>query len=137
MTYLIVSLASAYLVFRDYGEAELRLYRTDTDLIFLLGMLIFGCVALLPWTVLVVLSERNANRKKQWFVVAGMRTSAFVYVISATITFLQTQNGEYSPLVYLFVAGFFGIFALAIGALCGLAYWAIVGRHSGKWKTAQ
>lgn len=88
--------------------------------------------ALPGWLLSVFISERFAIKSKVYFCAVGVMAS-----LVAAMIFQLTDSAflgkSFKGLELMLASG-----AVVIGGLCGgLTYWAIAGKHSGTWKSAQ
>jgi hypothetical protein len=116
------------------GSPDFSLFGHD---IFWLLFKEMGAVAILTfplWFIGSIVSEMKAIRRKIWFVKTAAGYGAVTAVIFSIYMMQMPLNGANSPWVGLIL--YFGLAAIG-GALGGLLYWSIAGRHSGDWKSSR
>ncbi len=113
-------------VFPDQGAwGSFQRYLKDFPMMFAFGTMMTAMYGLPGWLISVVTAEIRNERRKYWFAIAGLLTALLAQMLSGGVN-------------YTIFADIFMIAAILIGGLCGgLAYWAVVGKLSGKWKLAK
>ncbi|MGL4490176.1 MAG: hypothetical protein ACRCU5_12110 [Rhizobiaceae bacterium] len=110
-------------MFPDQGEwGSFYRYMSDFSGMFAFGIFITAVYALPGWLVSVVIAELRNKRRKAYFAVTGTLTATFAIFISDIV---NSFGSETVLVISCLTGGFFG----------GLAYWALVGKHSGDWKS--
>lgn len=127
---LAVSIASAITVFIKFAPTVLpdngawgSAYKAlETLPVFLMfGALYTAMFALPGWLISVVIAERQSERRKYWFGLAGFVTAILAHVIA--LLWVGKIFAEPLTIIGSIIGGFAG----------GLVYWAIAGKNSGQW----
>ncbi|MCC7346359.1 MAG: hypothetical protein IT538_03075 [Variibacter sp.] len=94
--------------------------------LFAFGALFLSFFALLPWLLLVIVSESLAIRSALFYAAAGAGISCLLYLQSTQWdTLALTVDGFARRELELMAAA---------GIVAGFIYWAIAGRNAGAWR---
>jgi hypothetical protein len=112
-------------VFLDFSPASIDLFTSSLLQFYLVAIVYLGIFAFPGWLLMATIAKWQGAERKLWFVLGG----AFV---GLTAVILETTT---------MMGGFFYDFPkemllvpLIGGLVGGIAYWAVVGKHSGTWK---